>query len=284
MIAITGATGQLGRHVVEQLLERVDPTEVVLTVRSPEKAADLEQRGVELRYADYTEPESFQQALEGVDKLLLISASDIGERFEQHRNVIEAAVENEVEFIAYTSILGADSSEMSLAKEHRATEEMIRDTGITYAFLRNGWYIENYTDNLEPALEHGALLGSAGDGKISAATRRDFAAAAVEVLTGEGHDDAVYNLAGDEAFTMKELAAEISRQSGVEVVYKDMPADDYKAALEQMGLPEPVANMLSESDLGMRRGEMYDDSGDLSRLIGRPTTSMQETVAQTLDS
>lgn len=282
MIAVTGATGNLGRHVVEQLLAKVDPEEVVSTVRSPEKAADFEERGVEVRYADYNEPESFDRALEGIDDLLLISASDLGQRVEQHRNVVEAAVENDVGFIAYTSILHADDSRMSLATEHRATEEMIRDCGISYTFLRNGWYLENYTENLDAVLENGAVVGSAGDGKVSAAAREDFAAAAVEVLTGEGHDDAVYELAGDEAFTMEELAAEITRHVDQEIVYQDMPADEYEAMLKESGLPESVAEMLADSDEGIRRGELDDDGGELSDLIGRPTRTMPELVEEAL--
>ncbi len=282
MIAVTGATGNLGRHAVEQLLEEVDPSELVLTVRSPDKAADFEERGVEVRYADYTEPDSLQTAFDGIDDLLLISASDVGRRVEQHENVIEAAVDNGVEYIAYTSILHADDSEMSLAAEHRATEQMIRDSGMTYTLLRNGWYLENYTESLESVLDNGAVLGSAGDGRVSAAAREDYAAAAVTVLTTDGHDDAVYELAGDEAFTMQELADEIGRQTDREIVYRDMPADQYEATLQEVGLPEPVAEMLADSDQGIRRGELYDDSGELSELIGRPTRTMPEAVERAL--
>ncbi|HEY7768458.1 NAD(P)H-binding protein, partial [Longimicrobium sp.] len=208
MIAVSGATGHLGNLVVQNLLERgVEPAHIVALVRSPEKASDLAARGVQVRHADYSRPETLGPALQGVEKLLLVSSSEVGQRAVQHANVVEAARAAGVKLLAYTSILHADATAMQLAAEHRASEEGIRASGIPFVFLRNGWYLENYTGNLGPALEHGALLGSAGDGRVSAATRADFAGAAAAVLAGEGHENRIYELGGDEAFTLAELAA-----------------------------------------------------------------------------
>ena len=283
MIAVTGATGQLGRLVVENLLDRgVEPGRIAALVRSPEKAQDLAARGVQVRRADYAQPETLGPALEGVTKLLLVSSSEVGHRAVQHANVVEAARAAGVKLLAYTSILHADTTGMQLAAEHRASEETIRASGIPFVFLRNGWYLENYTGNLGPALEHGALLGSAGDGRVSAATRADFAAAAASVLTGEGHENRVYELGGDEAFTLAELAEIIARESGRPVTYRDLPEEEYTGVLTGFGLPEAFARVLADSDRGIARGELFTDSGDLSRLIGRPTTGPREAVATAL--
>ncbi|WP_239308802.1 MULTISPECIES: SDR family oxidoreductase [unclassified Frankia] len=280
MITVTGATGHLGRLVIEELLERGVPAgDVVAAVRGPEKAADLAARGVQVREADYTRPETLATALAGTDKLLLISSNEVGQRAAQHRNIVDAAVAAGVGLIAYTGILNADTTGLALATEHKATESIIRDSGLPFVFLRNGWYIENYTDNLAPALEHGVLLGAAGDGRIAGATRADFAAAAAAVLLGAGQAGAVYELGGDEPFTMTELAAEVSRQSGRTVVYQNLPAQEYTKALVDVGVPEAFASLLADSDLGIGRGELTTDSGDLRRLLGRPTTSLADAVA-----
>lgn len=285
MIAITGATGNLGRLVVDELLDGdVEPSEIVAAVRTPEKAADLAARGVTVREADYTKPDTLLAAFEDVRRLLLISSSEVGQRVTHHRNVIDAAKKAGVDFLAYTSILHAGTTPMQLAAEHKTTEKMIRKSGIPYAFLRNGWYIENYTEQLGQALEQGTLLGSAGEGRVSAATRADFAAAAAVVLTGEGHEGAIYELGGDEAFTMEDLADEISRQSGTEVVYRDLPEEEYAQALVGAGLPEPYAEVLADSDQGIAEGHLYVEDSDLHRLIGRATTSMPEAVAHALSS
>ncbi|WP_239333750.1 SDR family oxidoreductase [Frankia sp. CiP3] len=280
MITVTGATGHLGRLVIEELLERGVPADdVVAAVRGPEKAADLAARGVQVREADYTRPETLATALAGTDRLLLISSNEVGQRAAQHRNIVDAAVAAGVGRIAYTSILNADTTGLALATEHKATESIIRGSGLPFVFLRNGWYIENYTDNLAPALEHGVLLGAAGDGRIAGATRADFAAAAAAVLLGAGQAGAVYELGGDEPFTMTELAAEVSRQSGRTVVYQNLPAQEYTKALVDVGVPEAFASLLADSDLGIGRGELTTDSGDLRRLLGRPTTSLADAVA-----
>lgn len=278
MIAVTGATGHLGRIVVEKLLAKVPPRDVVALVRDPGKAADLAAAGVQVRVADYAKPETLGPALAGVEKLLLISSSEVGKRAEQHLAVVKAAKKEGVRLIAYTSILHAGTSKLLLAAEHKATEDAIRASGLPYVFLRNGWYFENYTENLAPALEHGALAGAARDGRIAAATRADFAEAAVAVLTGPGPVHHVYELAGDVPFTMAGLAAEVSRHAGRKIVYADMPKAQYKAVLVGAGLPEGYAEALADSDVGISQGELDDSTGDLHRLIGRPTTTLAVAV------
>lgn len=281
MIAVTGVTGHLGHLVVEELLERGVPAiEIVGLARNPEKAQGLTDRGVEVRRADYSQPGTLSSALRGTDRLVLVSSSEVGQRALHHRNVIDAAREAGIELLVYTSLLRADSSGMQLAGEHRETEQTIRESGIPSVILRNSWYVENYTENLAPALEYGALLGSANDGRVSAATRRDYAAAAAAVVRSSGHEGRIYELGGDEAFTLTELAEEISRRSGRPVEYRDLSEDDYAQALVGAGLPEPYARVLADSDRGLARGELYTDSGDLRRLIDRPTTPWREAVGE----
>jgi len=282
MIVVTAATGHLGRLVIDQLLQKVPASQVIAAVRSPEKARDLAARGVQVREADYNQPATLEAAFQGAEKLLLISSSEVGQRVRQHQAAVDAAKKAGVRLIAYTSVLHADTSGISLAPEHLQTEAAIRASGLPFVLLRNGWYIENYTGNLAPALQHGALMGAARNGRIAAATRADFAAAAVAVLTTPGHEGKVYELAGDQPFTMAELAAEVSRQAGKPVTYKDLPADQYIGALEGVGLPAPVARMLASADQGIARGELDDQSGDLRRLIGRPTTPLAQAVAASL--
>lgn len=279
MIVVTAATGHLGRHVVDQLLKRVPAGEIAVAVRNVEKAADLAARGVDVRYADYEKPESLAEAFRGADKVLLISASEVGKRLPQHRNAVEAIRNSGAKLLVYTSILKADTSGIGLAKEHLATEEMIRASGVPFVFLRDGWYLENYTEHFGPALQYGAIHGVAGEGKVSAAARADFAAAAVEALTGSGHENQVYELAGDEGFTLAELAAELSRASGKQIVYNDVTPEQYRAILVGAGLPEFVADLFVDWDLAIKRGELVEDSKTLSRLIGRPTTPLADAVA-----
>lgn len=283
LIAVTGATGQLGRLVVESLLGRGVPAgRVVAGVRDEAKAAGLEARGVRVRAADYSRPETLASAFEGVGRLLLVSGNEVGRRVPQHENVVRAAERAGVELIAYTSILRADDSKMILAEEHRGTEEVLRASGLPYALLRNGWYFENYAAAVRQGAAHGVILGSAGEGRLSAAARADYAEAAAAVLTGEGHANQVYELAGDAGFTYTELAAEVARQTGKEVVYKDLPADEYAKALAGFGLPGPLAQALADADLGIRRGELFDDGRALSRLTGRPTVKLADAVAEAL--
>ncbi|WNG51640.1 SDR family oxidoreductase [Archangium minus] len=279
MILVTGATGKLGRLVIEELLKKVPASQVIAAVRNPEKAAGLAALGVQVRKADYSHPETLGEAFNGAEKVLLISSSEVGQRASQHKAVVEAAKKAGVRLLAYTSILHADRSRMALAAEHKATEELIRASGLPYVFLRNGWYTENYTENLGPALAHGALVGCAGEGRIAAATRADYAAAAVAVLTGSGHENKVYELAGDKAFTMAELAAEVSRKAGRTIAYNNLAPEQYRGVLEGAGVPRPFAAVLADSDVGASRGELNESSGDLRRLIGRPTTPLADAVA-----
>ena len=285
-LLVTGASGHLGRLVVEALLERGTPAaDVVATARTPESIADLADRGVRVRRADYTDPASLDAAFSGVDRLLLVSGSEVGQRVAQHANVIDAAARAGVGFVAYTSITRADTSDLVLAAEHRATEELLAASGLPHALLRNSWYLENYTGQLPTILEHGAVLGAAGEGRVSAATRADFADAAAVVLAGHGgagHEGAVYELGGDQAFTLGELAETVGRVAGREIVYTDLPVADYTAALVAAGLPEGYAAVLADGDRGLAAGALFTDSGDLSRLTGRPTTSLEDALRAAL--
>lgn len=278
-IGITGATGQLGRLVVEKLKEKTASNKLVALVRSPEKAADL---GIEARAFDYSKPETLAESLQGVDQLLLISGNEIGQRKTQHENVISAAKEAGVKWVVYTSLLHADTSSLSLAGEHLATEEALKASGIAYTILRNGWYYENYTASVPAALAGGAFIGSAGDGKISAATRADYAEAAAVMLSSKGQEGKVYELAGDEFFTLTDLAAEISRQTGKDIPYNNLPEADYAEALKGAGLPEGVAAAFASFDTGASKNDLYDDGKQLATLIGRPTTPLADAVKAAL--
>ena len=278
MIAITGATGQLGQHVIESLLKTVPASQIVAIVRNPAKATALSQQGITVRQADYSDEAAFTTALQGIDKLLLISSSEVGQRAPQHRNVINAAKAAHVKFIAYTSLLHADTSPLGLADEHVATEQMLAESGIAYVLLRNGWYTENYLASAPAALEHGVFIGAAGEGKIASATRADYAAAAARVISEDGHAGKIYELAGDEGWTLSQLAAELAKQSGKTVVYQNLSEADFAAALKGVGLPAGLADMLADSDTGASKGGLFDDSHTLSKLIGRPTTSLADSV------
>ena len=278
MIAITGATGQLGQLVIEQLLNTVPANQIVAIVRNPAKAEALSQQGITVRQGDYADESTMTSALKGVDKLLLISSSEVGQRATQHQNVINAAKAAGVKFIAYTSLLHADKSPLGLHVEHVATEKALAESGIPYALLRNGWYTENYLASAPPALEHGVFIGAAGEGKIASATRADYAAAAAKVISGDGHAGNVYELAGDHAWTLSGLAAELSKQSGKNVAYQNMSEADFAAALKGVGLPAGLADMLADSDVGASKGGLFDDSHTLSKLIGRPTTPLSESI------
>lgn len=278
MIALTGATGQLGQFVVEELLKTVAAKQIVAIVRNPAKAEALSKQGVLVRQADYGDQAALTQALAGVDKLLLISSSEVGQRAAQHRNVIAAAKAAGVKFIAYTSLLHADKSPLGLHVEHVETEKMLAESGIPYALLRNGWYSENYLASAPAALAHGVFIGAAGNGKIASATRADYAAAAARVISEEGHAGKVYELAGDNGWTLTELAALLSKASGKSVVYQDLNEADFAAALKEVGLPDVFANLLADSDAGAAKGGLFDDSKTLSKLIGRPTTPIADSV------
>ncbi len=282
MYAITAASGQLGRLVVENLLKSAAPGEIVAVVRNPAKVDDLAALGVQVRRADYDEPASLAAAFTGIDKLLLISSSEVTGRVPQHRAVIEAARGAGVKLLAYTSMLRADRSPAHLAEEHRDTEALLAASGLATVVLRNGWYTENYLMALQPVVEHGAMVGSARQGRISLAARADYAAAAARVLTSEGHAGQVYELAGDTAWTLSDFAAEIGRQAGRAIAYRNLPQADYEAVLVGAGMPTNLAGLLADADARAADGALFEDGHALSRLIGRATTPVPETIAAAL--
>jgi NAD(P)H dehydrogenase (quinone) len=276
--AVTGATGPFGRHAVEELLSRgIAAADVVAVVRTPSKAADLAERGVQVREGDYSRPETLPAALAGVQRLLLVSGSEVGARVAQHTAVVDAAKAAGVERIAYTSLLRADTSSNPLAGEHRATEQVLRDSGITSVILRNGWYLENYTSQLGQYLEHGAVLGAAGDGVVSGAARADYAAAAVTALLDDTTGDVTYELGGA-GFTLADLASTVTDVTGTTVVYRDVSVTEYAAALQGMGLDEGTAGFVSFLDASIAAGDLHTDSDDLARLVGRPLVTLADAV------
>ncbi|NAS21455.1 NmrA family NAD(P)-binding protein [Herbidospora sp. NEAU-GS84] len=280
-IVVTGATGQLGRLTVEALLRRGIPAaDIIATGRDIAGIKDLADRGITVRRADFADTDGLAEAFAGADRLLLISASvPVGERVANHRRVIDAAASAGVSLVAYTSTTHADTATTVIGATHRETEAYLRDRGIPSVLLRNGWYLENYTSQLPQILQNGAVVGAAGEGRISAASRADYAEAAAVVLTTEGHTGAVYELGGDESFTPTELAAAISAAAGKRVTYADLPVADFAQVLGAAGLPAELAEVLADADRGMNRGEMYTDSGDLRRLIGRPPVTLAEALA-----
>ena len=280
-IGITGATGQLGRLVVAKLKEKKGNDTIVGLVRSAEKGAEL---GIECREFDYNHQENLIHALEGIDHLLLISGNELGHRASQHANVIAAAKKAGVKWIVYTSLLHADTSSLSLAPEHLATETLLEQSRVPYTILRNGWYTENYTGSVPGALAGGAFIGSAGAGRISSASRNDFAEAAVAVLVGEGHIGQTYELAGDHSYTLPDLALEITKQAGKDIPYNNLPEAEYAAILKSFGLPEGFANAIANWDVGASKGDLFEDGRQLSNLIGRPTTPLAQSVTEALKS
>lgn len=279
---VTGASGQLGQLAVEHLAKLVPSDDIITLVRSDAASESYLARGITSRRGDYNDRESLGTAMEGVDRVLLISASEVGKRSAQHQNVIDAAKAAGVKFIAYTSLLNADAGGMSLATEHLATEAALRDSGIPHAILRNGWYNENYAMGAAQSVAMGQHFGAAGEGRFASAARQDFAEAAAVVLAGEGHVGKVYELGGDSNFNLTEFAAILSDLSGKTVVYVDLEEAAFREALINAGLPEPIAAMLSDSDARAAEGALATDSTDLSRLIGRPTTPIRETMKAVL--
>ncbi|WP_407308262.1 SDR family oxidoreductase [Acinetobacter sp.] len=283
-IAITGATGHLGHLVIQHLLSQTPANNIVALVRNVKKAESFQKQGIEVRHFDYDQIESLQPALQGIDKLLLISANEIGRRTPQHKAVIDAAVAAQVPYIAYTSLLRADTSQLSLAQEHRETEQLIHNSGLSYTLLRNNWYIENYLADIQHTIESGILYGAAQDALISAAPRQDYAEAAANVLLGSVHDNKTYELASSTAFNLDALAKTISEISSKPVVYKNLSAEDYKQMLLQAGLPESLAGTMVEADIEATRGAFFSESKDLENLLKHPTTSIEATVKSLLAS
>lgn len=287
-ILLTGVTGRLGPLILDEMLKQVPADEVVCIVRPRSDGAHatterLQGLGVAIRHADYDDPDSLASALFDVQRLMLVSGSSLGVRVRQHRNVIEAAKAAGVGFTAYTSVLHADRSTLSVGDDHRQTEAMLASSGISHAILRNGWYSENLTPLIPAAIAHHELLGAAGEGRISTAERGDYAAAAAAVILS--HDEGsgrIYECAGDDAFTLAEFAAEVARQSGSEVTYRNLTEADYDAALVAAGFPAGMAQVFSTSHTAIAHGELFDDSHDLSRLSGRPTVPISTTIATAL--
>ncbi|MFE0689162.1 SDR family oxidoreductase [Streptomyces xiamenensis] len=282
MLVVTGATGQLGRLVIDALLASVPADHVTAVVRDAAKAADLAERGVRLRIADYDDPATLRGAFAAGDRVLLISGNEVGRRIPQHTAVIDAAREAGVALLAYTGVLGGPAADFTLADDHKGTEEAILASGLPYTFLRNGWYHENYTAQLGPVLEHGQVVSAAGEGRVASASRADYAAAAAAVLTGEGHANTVYELSGDTAWSFAEYAAEVARLSGKDITYSAVTAERQTANLVAAGLPEPFAAVLVGVDLAIGRGLLAATPGDLARLIGRPTTPIADAIAEAL--
>ena len=277
MIAITGASGKLGKLVLEELLnENIAANKIVGIARNPQKLDNFKKKDITVRYGNYDEPESLDLALEGVTKLLIISSSEIGKRVSQHKAIIDSAKKNNVKHITYTSILKADKSPLFLAQEHLETENMIKESGLPYVFLRNGWYTENYTDNASSVLEMGTLFGCAKNGRFSTAPRKDYASAAAKILSGPSHEGTIYELAGDESFTLNEFAQILSKFSNKSVDYKNLDEKSYAEALTQVGLAKEFAEVLADSEAKAADGWLYDDGKQLSTLLGRQTTAAHE--------
>ncbi|MEG0030668.1 SDR family oxidoreductase [Acinetobacter sp.] len=281
-IAITGATGQLGNLVIEQLLQLTTAQNIVALVRNIDKAEHFKVQGIELREFDYDRPETLIPALSGVNKLLLISANEIGRRTPQHQAVIDAAKVAGIPYLAYTSLLRADTSPLGLAQEHRETEKLIQDSGITYTFLRNNWYSENYLAGVAHTIEIGTLFGAAQDGRISSASRIDYAEAAAKVLTSTGHENKTYELAGSESFRLSDLATLIGQAANKDIIYQNLSAEEYTQGLTQAGLPAGLVDVIVDADTQSIQGAMYSDRKDLEQLIGRNTTSIQNAIKAAL--
>ena len=277
-IAVTGATGHLGGLVIESLLNKnVEASDIVAIVRNEEKAKDLAARGINIAVAAYDDEAALKAALNGVDRLVFVSASEVGKRVEQNSNIIAAAKEAGVSFIAYTSLLNLDSSELFLAPEHQATEKMLAESGIDHANLRNGWYWENYAAALETGKAMGKFFSAAGEAKVAGAARKDFAEAAAVVVTTNGHAGKTYELAGAPALTYPEIAAQVGEVLGTDVEYVNLTVEEYEKSLLDAGLPADFAAGLAGADPVIEKGALYSESTDLQDLIGRPASTVAET-------
>ncbi|NLB47650.1 MAG: SDR family oxidoreductase [Microbacteriaceae bacterium] len=279
-IAVTGATGHLGGHVIDSLIVRgVAPADIVAVVRNEAKAANLAERGITIAVASYEDQAALANALEGVDRLVLVSGSEVGQRLAQHTNIIAAAKQAGVTFIAYTSLLNLDTSKLGLVPEHQGTEALLAESGIDHAVLRNGWYWENYASAIDSGKAAGKFFGAAGDAKVSGAARKDYADAAAAVITSDGHTGKVYELAGAPALTYPGIAAEVAKVIDQDVVYVDQSVEDYQATLESFGLPADIAAMVAGMEPPIAEGALYSESTDLEELIGRPSTSLSEALS-----
>lgn len=277
-IAITGATGQLGTLVLNTLLKKIAASDLIALVRDTTKAEYLKQQGIEVRHFDYDQADTLSPALHGVDKLLFISASEIGRRSHQHKAIINAAQQAHVAHLIYTSVINANTSQLELAAEHRETEALIKASGLNYTILRNNWYSENYLAGLAQIIEAGVLYGAAADSQINSASRLDYAEAAARVLTSDGHFNKTYELAGSTSFTLNDLATFITEASNKPIRYQNLTADAYHQALIQAGLPVYVVNVVVDADIQTQKGALFNPSKDLENIIGRKTTSMQDLI------
>jgi NAD(P)H dehydrogenase (quinone) len=282
-ILVTGASGHLGRLIVDALLrDGADPASIIAGARSVDSLAELGKGGVTVARVDYTDPASLDAALAGVETVVLVSSSEIGQRFAQHSAVIDAAKAAGVSRIIYTSAPAATTSQLILAPEHKATEEYLHASGLTYTILRNNWYNENYLSTLQQAAATGAVVTSTGDGRVASASRADFADAAAAVAVASGHENATYELSGDVAWTGAELAAAVGEALGREIAYQPLTTDEHLAMLTAAGLDEGTAGFLVALDANIARGDLAQQSGELTRLIGRPTTPLVETLRAAL--
>lgn len=279
---ITGASGQLGKLVIDHLKTLVPLRDIIALVRSDEAKAHYAEKGISARIGDYDDVDSLKSAFVGVDRLLLISSSEVGKRAAQHNNVVQAAIAANVSFVAYTSLLNAESGGMALAQEHVATEKDLRESGIPHTVLRNGWYSENIAGTAMQAVAIGQHFGAANDGRFASATRQDLAEAAAIVLAQPGHEAQTYELGGDEHFSLSEYAAILSDLAGTSVAYTNLDQESYSQALVQAGLPEQFAAVLADSDAKAANGALFTDSGDLAKIIGRPATPISETLRAAL--
>jgi len=279
LYAVTGASGQLGRLAVQELLARgVPAAEVVAVVRTPGRAADLAAQGVQVRAADYSRPETLAAALAGLRRLLLVSSSEPGQRVAHHTNVIQAAQAAGISRIVYTGILNADDTTNPLAAEHQGTERALAQAGVPFTLLRNGWYSENYTGQLGQYLAAGEILGAAGHGRISAASRQDYAIAAAAALLADETANRTYELGGP-AFSLSDLAQVITEVTGTKVTYHDLPAEEYAARLQRAGLDEATAHFVAALDVSIAHGDLETSRQDLAQLLGRAPTPLPALVA-----
>ncbi|GAB3263814.1 SDR family oxidoreductase [Kineosporia babensis] len=281
-IVVTAATGQLGRLVLPALLKHgIAAQQIVAGGRNLAPLKPFADQGIQLKVIDYNRPQTLTQAFEDAERVLFISGTEIGRRIQQHQNVVDAAKAAGVSLIAYTSVARCDTTTVRLASEDLVTENALKASGLPTVLLRHGWYAENYTDQIPAALESGAIIGAAGSGRVSAATRADLAEAdVVALLNGKGGE--IYEMGGDQAFTLAELAAEVSRQTGRTVGYQDLPTEEYQKVLSSIGIPPPMDDLLADADRGVKEGELLVRSGDLSHLLGRPTTSLADIIRRAL--
>jgi NAD(P)H dehydrogenase (quinone) len=277
-IAVTAATGHLGPLVIDELLQRVPAEQVVAVARNAEKAQPIAAMGVDVRVAAYEDPAALEAALQGVDRLLLISGSEVGKRVPQHTNVVNAAKAAGVSFIGYTSAPKASDTDLILAPEHKATEEVVQASGIPYSIMRNNWYMENYGQTVDAAKQTGEIISSSNGGRIAAVTRSELAAGHATVLTSDGHENTIYEFGADEAWTWDEFAAVLSDVLGRPVTHRNVSTEEHIAALTAAGMPAETAGFFAALDANIAGGAL-DVTPDLSRILGRPTTPLRENLA-----